>query len=240
LITLWAYLGFFVQSKWENYENEQELKGFDFHLNNQQDLVIKKSSLLVDNENVGLKNNHNHLDVVLAKKGENGKNGSKKSKNRRSLRSKHKRKLKVESNIGDIDEKELEKIPLVGPFGSIENKILKLSSTNNNDKCCGKCDKKSDFAKVVLSKRFVLIFHELSMTGAPLSMMELATELMSCGANVSAVVLSKKGGLMQELIRRQIKVIDDKFDHSFKAAMKSDLVIAGSAVCSSWIGMIMN
>jgi hypothetical protein len=77
------------------------------------------------------------------------------------------------------------------------------------------------------------------MTGAPLSMMELATELMSCGANVSAVVLSKKGGLMQELIRRQIKVIDDKFDHSFKAAMKSDLVIAGSAVCSSWIGMIL-
>jgi hypothetical protein len=141
LITLWAYLGFFVQSKWENYENEQELKGFDFHLNNQQDLVIKKSSLLVDNENVGLKNNHNHLDVVLDKKGENGKNGSKKSKNRRSLRSKHKRKLKVESNIGDIDEKELEKIPLVGPFGS--------------------------------------------------------------------------------------------------AAMKSDLVIAGSAVCSSWIGMIL-
>ncbi|WJX48864.1 hypothetical protein P8452_35370 [Trifolium repens] len=236
LITLWAYLGFFVQSKWENYENEQELKGFDFHLNNHQDLVIKKSSLLVHNEKVGLNNhNHTHLDVVLAKKGENGKNSSKKRKSRRSLRSKHKRKLKVESNIGDIDEKELEKIPLVGPFGSIENKILKLSSTNNNDKCCGKCDKKSDFAKVVLSKRFVLIFHELSMTGAPLSMMELATELMSCGANVSAVVLSKKGGLMQELIRRQIKVIDDKFDHSFKAAMKSDLVIAGSAVCSSWI-----
>ncbi|CAJ2656189.1 unnamed protein product [Trifolium pratense] len=233
LITLWAYLGFFVQSKWEAYEKEQELKGFDFHLNNHQDLVIKKSSLLVDNEKVGL-NNHNHMDVVLAKKGENGKNGSKKRKNRRSLRSKHKRELKVESNIDDIDEKELEKIHLVGPFGSIENKILKLSSTNN-EKCCGKCDKKSDFAKVVFSKRFVLIFHELSMTGAPLSMMELATELMSCGANVSAVVLSKKGGLMQELIRKKIKVIDDKVDHSFKAARKADLVIAGSAVCSSWI-----
>jgi hypothetical protein len=78
------------------------------------------------------------------------------------------------------------------------------------------------------------------MTGAPLSMMELATELMSCGANVSAVVLSKKRGLMQELIRRQIKVIDDKVYHSFKAAMKADFVIAGSAVCSSWIGMIIN
>ncbi|CAJ2645914.1 unnamed protein product [Trifolium pratense] len=85
LITLWAYLGFFVQSKWEDYEKEQELKGFDFHLRNHQDLVIKKSSLLVYNEKVGL-NNHNYMDVVLAKKGENGKNGSKKSKSRRSLR----------------------------------------------------------------------------------------------------------------------------------------------------------
>jgi len=224
LVTLWAYLGFFVQSKWDHYEKEQELKGFDFHLDNHQDSVVKKSSLFVDNEKVGM---NNFVDVVLAKK----------RKSRRSLRSKvhgkHKRKLKVDGNFGNIEEKELE-IPLVGPFGSMENKILKL---NTNEKGCEKCDKKSEFAKLVTSKSFVLIFHELSMTGAPLSMMELATELMSCGANVSAVVLSKKGGLMQELIRRQIKVIDDKVDHSFKTSMNADLVIAGSAVCASWIGM---
>ncbi|PPD78903.1 hypothetical protein GOBAR_DD24173 [Gossypium barbadense] len=73
------------------------------------------------------------------------------------------------------------------------------------------------------------------MTGAPISMMELATELLSCGATVSAVVLSKKGGLMSELARRRIKVIEDRADLSFKTAMKADLVIAGSAVCASWI-----
>ncbi|CAL5210660.1 unnamed protein product [Lathyrus oleraceus] len=220
LITLWAYLGFFVQSKWDDYDKQEEIKGFDFHLSNHQDFVVKKSSLFDHNEKV----------VVLAKKEGNGKSTSKKRKSRRSLRSevndKQKRKLKV--------EKELEKFSLVGPFGLLEDRILKLS-TKNNDKCCGKCERKSDFAKAVLSKRFVLIFHELSMTGAPLSMMELATELMRCEANVSAVVLSKKGGLMEELIRRKIKVVDDKADHSFKAAMNADLVIAGSAVCSSWI-----
>ncbi|PKI71108.1 hypothetical protein CRG98_008509 [Punica granatum] len=77
------------------------------------------------------------------------------------------------------------------------------------------------------------------MTGAPLSMMELATELLSCGATVSAVVLSKKGGLMSELSRRRIKVLEDKADFSFKTSMKADLVIAGSAVCASWIDQYM-
>ncbi|KAI4303105.1 hypothetical protein MLD38_038774 [Melastoma candidum] len=66
-------------------------------------------------------------------------------------------------------------------------------------------------------------------------MMELATELLSCGATVSAVVLSKKGGLMQELLRRRIKVLEDRAEFSYKVGMKSDLVIAGSAVCASWI-----
>lgn len=74
------------------------------------------------------------------------------------------------------------------------------------------------------------------MTGAPLSMMELATELMSCGATVSAVVLSRKGGLLGELSRRGIKVLPDKAELSYKTAIKADLVIAGSAVCESWIG----
>ncbi|KAL5072640.1 hypothetical protein RYX36_011624 [Vicia faba] len=220
LITLWAYLGFFVQSKWDDYDKQQKIKRFDFHLSNPQDFVVKKSSLFDHNEKV----------VVLAKKEENGKSTSKKKKSRRSLRSevndKQKRRFKV--------EKELEKFPFVGPFGLLEGRILKLSSTDN-EKCCGKCERKSDFAKAVLSKRFVLIFHELSMTGAPLSMMELATEMMRCGGNVLAVVLSKKGGLMEELIRRKIKVVDDKVVHSFKAALSADLVVAGSAVCSSWI-----
>ena len=74
------------------------------------------------------------------------------------------------------------------------------------------------------------------MTGAPLSMMELATELLSCGATVSDAVLSKKGGLMPELARRRIKVVEDRGELSFKTSMKADLVIAGSAVCASWIG----
>ena len=47
--------------------------------------------------------------------------------------------------------------------------------------------------------------------------------------------LVKKSGLMPELARRRIKVLEDKADLSFKTAMKADIVIAGSAVCASWI-----
>ncbi|GKE53413.1 UDP-glycosyltransferase superfamily protein, partial [Tanacetum coccineum] len=64
---------------------------------------------------------------------------------------------------------------------------------------------------------------------------ELASELLSCGATVSIVALSRKG---KELARKRIKFLADKDKISFKTAMKADLVIAGSAVCASWIGEI--
>ncbi|CAA2965666.1 glycosyl transferase family 1 family [Olea europaea subsp. europaea] len=108
------------------------------------------------------------------------------------------------------------------------------------EKRSGTCDRKGAFVHLVGSRKFVLIFHELSMTGTPLAMMELATEFLSCGATISVIVLNKKGGLMPELARRKIKVLEDKTDLSFKTAMKADLIIVGSAVCSSWIGVCHN
>ncbi|KAL3633015.1 hypothetical protein CASFOL_025999 [Castilleja foliolosa] len=144
--------------------------------------------------------------------------------------------------IEDV-EIEVEEIPkqnttygfLVGPFGSVEDTILEWSPERRS----GTCDRKGAFARLVWSRKFVLIFHELSMTGAPLAMMELATEFLSCGATISVIVLNRKGGLMPEHTRRKIKVLEDKTDLSFKTAMKEDLIIAGSAVCSSWIARLM-
>lgn len=120
---------------------------------------------------------------------------------------------------------------IVGPFGGTEESVLGWSA----EKRKGTCDRGSEFARLAWSRSFVLVIHELSMTGAPLSMMELGTEILSCGGGVTAVVLSRKGGLMGELERRGIRVLQDKAESSYKAAMKADLVIAGSAVCSSWI-----
>ncbi|XP_016170673.1 uncharacterized protein LOC107613262 isoform X1 [Arachis ipaensis] len=257
LITLWAYLGFFVQSRWAHSNKKEEFSGFggrshdidsDAEQSQRRDLIATDNSISAMNETFRYEEwNDKSVNVALAKKEEgsapSGRKTNSKKKSKRPARSSRgkargRRKTKSEVENKDVEEQEAE-IPntnstyglLVGPFGSIEDRILEWSP----EKRSGTCNRKGDFARLVWSRRFILIFHELSMTGAPLSMMELATELLSCGATVSAVVLSKKGGLMPELTRRRIKVLEDKADFSFKTAMKADLVIAGSAVCASWI-----
>ncbi|KAK8641799.1 hypothetical protein V6N13_011172 [Hibiscus sabdariffa] len=250
LITLWAYLGFYVQSKWVHGHKKEEFLGFsgdprnkpvDAEKNARRDLLADNSLVAVNNgTNKTLLSSDRKFDVILAK---NGKEvSSRKKKGKRARHNSHKThgkpKAKTNIEIGDTEDQEQE-IPqtnstyglLVGPFGAVEDRVLEWSP----EKRSGTCDRKGHFARLVWSRRLVLVFHELSMTGAPISMMELATELLSCGATVSAVVLSKKGGLMSELARRRIKVIEDRADLSFKTAMKADLVIAGSAVCASWI-----
>ena len=256
LITLWAYLGFFVQSRWAHSDKKEEFSGYgtgprntnsDAEQIQRRDLLASNKSLSANNDtDADIAGISKTINVALAKNDNDvpshRKTSSKnRSKGRRSSKGKSRGKLKPTTEIKntDIEEQEPE-IPttnstyglLVGPFGPMEDRILEWSP----EKRSGTCNRKEDFARLVWSRRFILIFHELSMTGAPLSMMELATELLSCGATVSAVVLSRKGGLMSELARRRIKVLEDKADLSFKTAMKADLVIAGSAVCASWIG----
>ncbi|XP_034917004.2 uncharacterized protein [Populus alba] len=242
--------------RWAHGDNKDEFLGFggkssngllDTEQHTRRDLLANDSLVVVTNGTNKIPvRNAKKIDVVLAKKG-NGVSSNrratpkKKSKrggrrSRAKAHDKQKATVVVESDDVEVAEPDVPKNNasyglLVGPFGPIEDRILEWSP----EKRSGTCDRKGAFARLVWSRKFVLIFHELSMTGAPLSMLELATEFLSCGATVSAVVLSKKGGLMPELARRRIKVLEDRADLSFKTAMKADLVIAGSAVCTSWI-----
>ncbi|OWM66136.1 uncharacterized protein LOC116200843 [Punica granatum] len=256
LITLWAYLGFYVQSRWAHGDNKDDILGFgsspsddisNSTSNGRRHLIANGSSLANKTETVDSPVVKGR--VTLTKKGSAGlsRQSAPNRKNRRPARKGRGRRIKPNPRAAVVEENNFEEQELnfpeenntygllVGPFGSTEDRILDWSPQQRS----GTCDRKGDFARLVWSRRFVLIFHELSMTGAPLSMMELATELLSCGATVSAVVLSKKGGLMSELSRRRIKVLEDKADFSFKTSMKADLVIAGSAVCASWIDQYM-
>ncbi|KAJ8553369.1 hypothetical protein K7X08_024047 [Anisodus acutangulus] len=259
LITLWAYGGFYVQSRWAHGDNKDGIfGGSEGDVANVTSQPVEKTEkskrILVANEDYSLaikppsnktQANSIDMDVSLAKQAKSvvSDKASLKKKSKKSTRASRRKtrgKKKVVAEVRNDDvEVEEEEIPkrnttyglLVGPFGSIEDKILEWSP----EKRSGTCDRKTQFARLVWSRKFVLILHELSMTGAPLAMLELATELLSCGATVYVVPLSKRGGLMSELSRRKIKVLEDKSDLSFKTAMKADLIIAGSAVCASWI-----
>ncbi|KAL3631848.1 hypothetical protein CASFOL_024832 [Castilleja foliolosa] len=250
LITLWAYAGFYFQSRWAHGDNKENLfsggyGGENIVSGSRRDLIASVSQNGIDKvsfRNMDVVNfTKNVSGPVLPKKKNNNNNNNKlsKKKSRKSARNSRRRgQSKPKPLIEDV-EIEVEDIPkqnttygfLVGPFGYVEDSILEWSPERRR----GTCDRKGAFARLVWSRKFVLIFHELSMTGAPLAMMELATEFLSCGATISVIVLNRKGGLMSELTRRKIKVLEDKTDLSFKTAMKADLIIAGSAVCSSWI-----
>ncbi|KAL2463129.1 UDP-Glycosyltransferase superfamily protein [Forsythia ovata] len=257
LITLWTYGGFYVQSRWAHGDNKEGLFSGGYggessdgnseaQPKNRRDLIGNEGSWAAKLRNDTNQSSLKDLDVVLTKKDNSDSSNSSISSKKKGKKSRHSSRRKTHSkpkvavevvDIGvDVQEEEIPKRNttyglLVGPFGSIEDRILEWSP----EKRSGTCDRKGAFARLVWSRKFVLIFHELSMTGAPLAMMELATEFLSCGATISVIVLNKKGGLMSELARRKIKVLEDKTDLSFKTAMKADLIIAGSAVCSSWI-----
>ncbi|CAM6043057.1 unnamed protein product [Sphagnum compactum] len=131
---------------------------------------------------------------------------------------------------------------LVGPFdGIIERQVpgLLLRQMLPRQRSW-MCKREGLFPEFVKGKNIVVVFHELSMTGAPLAMLELASEMVRCGGKVSAVVLNKKGGLYKELLSRGVFVLRDKFSFSWKAAAKADLVIAGSAACNTWIGQYLH
>ncbi|XP_076911657.1 uncharacterized protein LOC143607943 [Bidens hawaiensis] len=250
LITLWAYAGFYIQSRWAHGDNKDGIFGGSDEIesidnSNESDELSVSNDALTDEVKISVNQSDvKKMDIVMKGNGTRGVSqrilSVKKTSKRSRRRSKRGTKKKVseteKSNEVGVQEEEIPQTNstygmLVGPFGSIEDRVLEWSPMKRS----GTCDRKSQFARLVWSRKFVLIFHELSMTGAPLSMMELAFELLSCGTTVSVVALSRRGGLLPELSRKKIKVLEDKDKLSFKAAMKADVVIAGSAVCASWI-----
>lgn len=123
---------------------------------------------------------------------------------------------------------------LVGPFDNYDEKEHDGKPQENT------CRRDGLFPNFIRDKTVVVVLHELSLTGAPLAMIELAYEMSRCKAKVSAVVLNRKGGLLQELEGRGIRVVNDKTEKSWNIAAKADLVVAGSASCSSWIGVVVS
>lgn len=236
VIALWSCLRLYAQPRWAHGGKKDDVMGSvdePSHFINESFLTVKHESFVTaKHESTASRQRANGRSPNLLRK--------RYMRTVRHSRSRVERKKKAMAAMKsrNLEEKEMVTMKnasyglIVGPFSSIEDKLLGSIAKKQS----GTCDLKGDFGWAVKSRKFVLIFHELSMTGAPLSMMELATELLSCWATVSVVVLSKKGGLLRELTQRRIRVLEDRAELSFKAALQADLVIAGSAVCASWIG----
>ncbi|KAJ0458864.1 putative Glycosyl-transferase [Helianthus annuus] len=190
LITLWAYAGFCIQSMWahDEIENSFELSVSEINVNQ---FDAKKMDINMEtNGGRGVSNSV----VSIKKRSKRSRRGSGSSSSSRSKRGSKNKILETENSTGVEVQEQVPQTNatygmLVGPFGSIEDRVVGLSPAKRS----GTCDRKSQFARLVWSKTFVLVFHELSMTGAPLSMMELASEILSCGGAVSVVALSRKG-----------------------------------------------
>ncbi|XP_024545252.1 uncharacterized protein LOC112351495 [Selaginella moellendorffii] len=157
----------------------------------------------------------------------------------------HRRTFQYIQNSSDMNFKRFQALQsgdyflgrVVGPYDELEQKFLGMSTEKKTPARTCSSDE-GRFKEFASGKRVVVLMHELSMTGSPLAMMELASEIIGCGGKVSVVVLDRRGGLLNELVQRRIPVLADKAAKSWRAAAKADLVIAGSALCASWIGTI--
>ncbi|CAK9268379.1 unnamed protein product [Sphagnum jensenii] len=226
LICLWSYIGFHMQTRWVGWELESEEMVKLETINDQSSrtsltITASSSSSLDSNNSEAVANEDlSGPKKAAAVAGEDG--GTLGNMQGEVLLQKH------NSSRGGR---------LVGPFdGIIERQVPGLLPRQRSRMC----KREGLFPEFVKGKNIIVVFHELSMTGAPLAMLELASEMVRCGGKVSAVVLNKKGGLYKELLSRGVFVLRDKFSFSWKTAAKADLVIAGSAACNTWIGQYLH
>ncbi|KAI3699399.1 hypothetical protein L2E82_43682 [Cichorium intybus] len=97
------------------------------------------------------------------------------------------------------------------------------------------------------SKLVLLVSHELSLSGGPLLLMELAFLLRGVGAEVCWITLQKPPGkdeviysLENKMLDRGVQVFSPKGQEAINTAIKSDLVVLNTAVAGKWLDAVLN
>ncbi|XWS25822.1 hypothetical protein CRYUN_Cryun27aG0100100 [Craigia yunnanensis] len=100
-----------------------------------------------------------------------------------------------------------------------------------------------DFMK---SKLVLLVSHELSLSGGPLLLMELAFLLRGVGAEVVWVTNQKPSqtdevmySLEHKMLDRGVQVFSAKGQEAVNTALKADLVILNTAVAGKWLDAVL-
>ncbi|KAM7516200.1 hypothetical protein LguiA_005783 [Lonicera macranthoides] len=96
------------------------------------------------------------------------------------------------------------------------------------------------------SKRVLLVSHELSLSGGPLLLMELAFLLRGVGAEASWITMQKPPGidevsynLEHKMLDRGVQVFSAKGQEAIDTAVKADLVVLNTAVAGKWLDAVL-
>lgn len=96
------------------------------------------------------------------------------------------------------------------------------------------------------SKLVLLVSHELSLSGGPLLLMELAFLLRGVGAEVVWITNQKPSGandviysLEHKMLDRGVQVSDAKGQEAIDTALKADLVVLNTAVAGKWLDAVL-
>ncbi|KAD4888470.1 hypothetical protein E3N88_20543 [Mikania micrantha] len=97
------------------------------------------------------------------------------------------------------------------------------------------------------SKLVLLVSHELSLSGGPLLLMELAFLLRGVGAEVCWITNQKPPrtdeviyNLENKMLDRGVQIFSAKGQEAINTALKSDLVILNTAVAGKWLDAVLN
>ncbi|KAI3500026.1 hypothetical protein L1887_35841 [Cichorium endivia] len=97
------------------------------------------------------------------------------------------------------------------------------------------------------SKLVLLVSHELSLSGGPLLLMELAFLLRGVGAEVCWITNQKPSGtdeviynLENKMLDRGVQVFSAKGQEAIVTALKADLVVLNTAVAGKWLDAVLN
>lgn len=100
-----------------------------------------------------------------------------------------------------------------------------------------------DFMK---SKLVLLVSHELSLSGGPLLLMELAFLLRGVGADVVWITNQKPleddevvYSLEHKMLDRGVQVISAKGQKAVDTSLKADLIVLNTAVAGKWLDAVL-
>ncbi|CDP01969.1 unnamed protein product [Coffea canephora] len=96
------------------------------------------------------------------------------------------------------------------------------------------------------SKLVLLVSHELSLSGGPLLLMELAFLLRGVGADVQWITNQRPSGtdsviysLEHKMLNRGVQIVSARGQEAVNIALKADLVVLNTAVAGKWLDAVL-